>query len=38
MDLITNDDDGEPWDFRKISMQEKAVGFLDGTKPAVLIF
>ena len=37
MELITTDENGEPWDLRKQKMQEKAIRFLNETKPAVLI-
>ena len=37
MDLTTTDENGEPWDFSKSKMREKAIRFLNETKPARLI-
>ena len=37
MDLTTTDENGDPWNFSKQKMREKAIRFLNETKPAVLI-
>ena len=37
LDLTTTDENGEPWDLSKPKMREKAIRFLNETKPAVLI-
>ena len=37
LDLTTVDENGDPWDFSKQKMCEKAICFLNETKPAVLI-
>ena len=37
LDLATTDENGDPWDLSKQKMREKAIRFLNETKPAVLI-
>ena len=37
LDLTTTDENGEPWDFSKPKKREKAIRFLNETKPAMLI-
>ena len=37
LDLTTADEHGEPWDFSKGRMREKAKSLLEGTKPMTLV-